>query len=386
MDGYVHPSFIEVARVFGRQLRRTDGGAAVAVYHRGELVVDLWGGRRAGGDPWRSDTLSMCFSSTKGIASTALHILADRGAVDYDAPVADCWPEYGQAGKEQTTVRHVLTHAAGLHKARSLVDRADRMLDWDYMVDALAHAWPAYEPGTRHGYHALTYGWLVGEIVRRVDGRDIATFVADEISAPLKLDGLFIGCPPDERGRVAPLAPMAKPLLRLANARRGSLAGRFTALPATDRVLDALGPRGIEDTLWSVGAMDAAIPAANGFVTARSLAKMYAMLAGGGTVDGQRVLSEGTVAKAGKVHARGRDFVLGLPMGWRLGYHKAFTTRGAPRTAFGHFGFGGSGGWCDPSRDLAMAMVCSRGSGTPVGDARIAYLGTAASVAAARIR
>ncbi|HVU75178.1 MAG TPA: serine hydrolase domain-containing protein [Mycobacteriales bacterium] len=384
MDGYVHPGFVEVARVFERQLRRTDGGAAVAVYHRGELVVDLWGGQRAGGDTWREDTLSMCFSSTKGIASTALHLLADRGRVDYAAPVGEYWPEFARAGKESCTVQHVLTHAAGLHKVRSLIEHSERMLDWDFMVDALANAWPAYEPGTRNGYHALTYGWLVGEIIRRVDGRDITTFVADEIAAPLKLDGLYIGCPPAERDRVAPLAPMAKPLLRLANPRKGGLAERFTNLPATNRVLEALSPQGIEDVLWRVEAMDAAIPAANGFVTARSLAKMYAMIAGGGTVDGLQLLSPETVRKAGTVHGRGRDVVLGMSMGWRLGYHKAFTTRGASPTAFGHFGFGGSGGWCDPARALALAMVCSRGTGTPVGDARIAYLGTAASVSAAR--
>ena len=151
MDGWVHPGFEGVERVFQRQLRRTTGGAAVAVYHRGQLVVDLWGGSRAEQQPWQRDTLAMCFSTTKGVVSTALHLLADRGQISYDAPVAEYWPQFAQRGKGQITVRHVLTHSAGLHRMRTLVDSAQRMLDWEYMVAALEQAEPAYEPGTRHG-------------------------------------------------------------------------------------------------------------------------------------------------------------------------------------------------------------------------------------------
>jgi len=187
MDGWVHPGFEGVERVFQRQLRRTTGGAAVAVYHRGQLVVDLWGGSRAEQQPWQRDTLAMCFSTTKGVVSTALHLLADRGQISYDAPVAEYWPQFAQRGKGQITVRHVLTHSAGLHRMRTLVDSAQRMLDWEYMVAALEQAEPAYEPGTRHGYHALTYGWLAGELVRRVSGRPVARFVADELARPLEV-------------------------------------------------------------------------------------------------------------------------------------------------------------------------------------------------------
>ena len=380
VEGWTHPDFGAVARVFDRQLRRTEGGAALTVYHHGEVVADLWGGlRTTAGDPWEHDTLVMCFSATKGVTSTALHVLADRGQIDYDAPVATYWPEFAQAGKEHITVRHVLTHSAGLHRMRTLVDHAERMLDWDYMVDALARAKPAYAPGTRHGYHGLTYGWLAGELIRRVSGRPIAQFVADELARPLGLDGLYIGCPPEQRGRIAPLAPLASSLGR----RVDEPGGRFPAMvrfPVTRqgrRLVDALLPRGIEDVLWSAGAMDAAIPSANGFFTARSLAKLYAMLAGGGEVDGVRLLSRSTVGQINVAHSRGPDYVLVLPMGWRLGYHQAFTSHGVLRGAFGHFGLGGSGGWADPQRDLALAMVCSRGTGTPMGDRRIGQLGTA---------
>jgi CubicO group peptidase (beta-lactamase class C family) len=377
----VRAGFEDVARVFRRQLRRTTGGAAVAVYHRGELAVDLWGGWRAEGRPWQRDTLAMCFSTTKGVISTALHLLAERGQVEYDAPVAAYWPRFAQGGKESITVRHVLTHSAGLHRMRTLVDHAQRMLDWDYMVAALERA----EPGTRHGYHALTYGWLAGELIRRVSGRPVAVFVQEELARPLRLDGLYVGCPPGQRGRVAPLAPMAAPLGRRLGLRPGAVMGgpigripALLGLPVSPRrFVNALLPRGIEDVLWGPEVVDAEIPAANGFFTARSLAKLYALLAHGGQAGGVRLLSPRTVQQIAVVHSRGPDLVLVLPMGWRLGYHSAFTTRGTVPGAFGHFGFGGSGGWADPRRDVALAMVCNRGSGTPIGDLRMAELGAA---------
>jgi CubicO group peptidase (beta-lactamase class C family) len=393
MQGTATEEFGEVSAVFRRQLRRTSGGAAVAVYHRGRLVVDLWGGQQDEDNPWQRDTLAMCFSTTKGAASTALHVLADRGLVAYDEPVATYWPEFAANGKESLTVRHVLTHSAGLHRLRSLVDSANRMLDWEHMCEALAAARPAYPPGTRHGYHALTYGWLVGEIVRRVSGMPIGEFVRTEIAEPLGLDGLYLRLPESERGRVAELGAMGIPRpqwppLRRVEKEIGRQLGRMvSAMPVpvnTRRLANALAPRGIEELLWGVEIMDAEVPAANGFFTARSLARMYAMLAGRGKLDDVRLLSERTVRRLSEVQSRGPDLVLVLPMDWRLGYHRVLTARGPLPGAFGHFGFGGSGGWADPSRELAVAMVCSRGTGTPVGDVRILELGTAAVRSAER--
>ncbi|MCU0268555.1 MAG: beta-lactamase family protein [Acidimicrobiales bacterium] len=388
IDGYVHPDFAPVATVFRQQLARTTGGASVAIYHRGELVVDLWGGTRTlDGDPWQADTMAMCFSTTKGIASLAVHLLADRGQVHYDAPVAEYWPEFAQNGKEGVTVRHVLTHSAGLHRLRSVIDHAEQMLDWDYMVDALGRAKPAYPPGTANGYHALTYGWLAGEIVRRVSGRPFDQFVQDEIVAPLELDGLYMGCPEDQRHRVAPLAPMGGAYLGPQASRRiekrvgeqFAKLGSLTRFPLnTRRIVNALAPRGVEDVLFDAKAMDASIPAANGFMTARSLARAYGALAGRGTIDGVQLLSPFTVERIAEIQSTRRDLVLVLPMRWRLGYHAVVTSRGFVDEAFGHFGFGGSGGWCDPTRDLAVGMTCNRGTGTPVGDARLVQLGTAA--------
>ena len=393
MDGSARKGYGLVAKVFERQLSRGSGGAAVAVYHRGEPVVDLWGGMRTEDARWQSDTVAMCFSTTKGVASTALHMLADRGLVDYDAAVAEYWPEFAANGKEAVTVRHVLTHSAGLHRIRSIVDRGDRLLDWDHMTDALAAAAPAYEPGTRHGYHALTYGWLVGELVRRVDGRPVEEFVDEEIAQPLGCDGLYIGLPESQRHRVAPLEAISlprpsNPTLRRIEKDIGTRMGKvISALPGTlntRRIANALVPRNAEEALFSEATMDASIPAANGFFTARSLARMYAVIAGGGELDGVRLLSPERVRVMGEVQRRGRDLVLVMPMDWRLGYHRVFTTRGPVRSAFGHFGFGGSGAWADPERDLAVALVCNRGSGTPVGDLRMMELGAAAVRAADR--
>ena len=395
MEGYVHPDFTAVADTFRGQLEHTDGGAAVAVFHRGALVVDLWGGvRTTEGDPWQADTLSMCFSTTKGVTSLALHLQADAGLVDYDAPVATYWPEFAQNGKEGVTVRHVLSHSAGLHRVRSVIESAHHMLDWEHMVEALAKEPPAYEPGTKCGYHAFTYGWLVGEIVRRVTGRPIADVIATDVDQRLGLDGLYLGCPPEQRYRAAELAPMRilpqlpRQIERIGH-EIGKRVGRTLSLVGsplnTRRIANALFPRGMEDMMAGPELMDASIPALNGFFTARALATMYAVLAGGGEVGGVRLLSEETVRRIGEVQNDERDLVLVMPMRWRLGYHRVLGNQGICPDGFGHFGLGGSGAWADPTRDLAIAMTCSRGTGTPVGDIRMMRLSKVAIESADRV-
>jgi CubicO group peptidase (beta-lactamase class C family) len=395
MEGHVHPDFASVAQVFGDQLERTDGGSAVTVMHGGEPVVDLWGGLRTlEGDPWEPDTLAMCFSTTKGVTSLALHLQAEAGLVDYDEPVATYWPEFAQNGKEGVTVRHVLSHSAGLHRVRSVIETAHHMLDWEHMVDALAKERPAYEPGTKCGYHAFTYGWLVGEIVRRVAGRTLAEVITSDVDQRLGLNGLFLGCPPEQRHRVAELGPMRifpalpSPIDRLGT-EIGKQVGRTLSLLGsplnTRRIANALFPRGMEDVMAGPEVMDASIPAANGFFTARALATMYAVLAGGGEVGGVRLLSEETVRRIGEVQNNQRDLVLVMPMRWRLGYHRVLGNNGICPDGFGHFGFGGSGAWADPTRDLAVAMTCTRGTGTPVGDIRMMRLTKVAIECADRV-
>ena len=335
-------------------MARTDGGAAVAVYHRGRLVVDMWGGvRTVDGDPWERDTLAMCWSTTKGVVATCAHVLADRGELDYDERVATYWPEFAQNGKGDITVRQVLSHSAGLHRLGTIIDHGSRILDWEHMTDALARAKPAYQPGTSVGYHALTFGWLVGELVRRISGIPIEKFVQKEIAEPLGLDGLYIGCPPEQRHRVAPLAPMG-PAFKLWSDPIGGFA--FDLLTRTlralrspinpHRMVNAALSRGMEDVIVDPRLLDAAVPAMNGYFDAVSLGGMYAMLAGGGQLGGVRILSEETVRKASEIQNDQRDRVVMMTMQWRLGYHRVPIIHKQLPRGYGHFGFGGSGSFC----------------------------------------
>jgi CubicO group peptidase (beta-lactamase class C family) len=407
LDGFVHPDFTTVADELRRQLQASPGGAAVCVYHRGRCVVDLWGGYRdAAGTPWQRDTMAPSFSTTKGVASTLVHVMVDRGLLEYDAPVARYWPEFGQAGKERITVRHVLAHQSGLYHIRQMIDRADRMLDWGYVVRAIERTPPIHEPGTRTGYHGLTYGYLVGELIQRVTGKRFSQVVREEIAAPLKLDGMYIGAPREALSRAAKLVWPRRSALRILELGFLRVGGRelssIADVPAAwlrdglaligiqldlVSILDALAPRGI--AAFDFGADDTlqvAIPAANGLFTARALGKLYAALACGGTIDGVQLLSHETLAQATAVQAPvARRHVIPFDMRWRLGYHGVLTSRGVPRHAFGHFGFGGSGAWADPSRELAVALVLNSGMGTPFGDFRIARIG-GAGLASARGR
>lgn len=408
VHGFAHPDFQPVADMLARVLAGQPGGAAVCVYHEGECVADLWGGVRDDrGTPWERDTMSPSFSTTKGVAATVLHVLADRGLIDYDARVARYWPGFAQAGKDFITVRQVLSHQSGLYHIRQMVDRADRMLDWEYMIAAIERTPPIHPPGAKTGYHGLTFGYLVGEIVQRVTGTPFPRLVQELIATPLGLDGLYVGAPADQIGRAARLVwPSRGPF---ANGELGisSLTGREIAevleLPASvlhsalgllglefdlQSILDALAPRGISRFDFGADAtLQVAIPAANGLFTARSLARMYAALADDGTLDDVRLLSPRTLATATAIQPppAGR-VVIPFDMRWRLGYHAVLTSRGIPRHGFGHYGFGGSGAWADPRRRLAVAFIVNSGMGTPFGDFRTARIGGAAlaSVAARR--
>jgi len=392
MQGEVHPDFQSVADHL-QEIVADDGrgGGAVAVYQRGEKVVDVWtGAKDAEGAPWEADTIAVSFSTTKGVTATALHMCAERGLVDYDDPVAKHWPEFAQGGKDKITVRQLLCHEAGLYPIRTLIDDASRMYDWEHMIDVLSKAEPVHEPGERNGYHGLTYGWLVGEVVRRVSGRSVGTFVRDEIAEPLGLDGLFIGVPESELPRLATLLGGGGPgLAQLAENRSPEAAGPMAEIAKAmgleidvEAMVDALMPPGDGSWVTSVDMARAEVPAAGGAFTARSLAKMYAALANGGSLDGVTLMSPERVRVASTPQNDRPDIVIVLPMNWRLGYHMAFTDKGIPPHGFGHFGFGGSGGWCDPDTGLAVAFTCNRLGGQAVGDQRMAALGGAAWEAA----
>ncbi len=397
VDGHVHPDFIEVVASF-RGLLDDGGGAALCAYHRGECVVDLWGGvRDERGRPWHSDTMAPSFSTTKGVAATVLHMLVDRGLLDYDDRVAEHWPEFARAGKRDITVRQILSHQSGLYHMRQMIDRAERMLDWEYVIKGIERTWPAHTPGERTGYHGLTFGYLVGEIIQRVTGKPFPQVVQDELAEPLGLDGLHIGAPREVLGRAAELlytsgGPLAAGAERAAAGawldlgsvmRAGktlqSALGYVGVQLDVQSIIDSLAPRGIDSFHFgSHETLRAAIPAANGLFTARSLARVYAALAGGGRLGGVRLMSPQTLARATEIQDAPESLaVIPFDMRWRLGYHGVLTSRGVPRNAFGHFGFGGSGGWADPSRKLSVALVVNSGLGTPFGDLRIVRMGGA---------
>ena len=400
LDGRIHPDFSAVEATLRDQLRNYPGGAAVSVFHRGECVVDLWGGYKdEQGTLWTRDTMAPSFSTTKGVAATLLHIYADRGLIDYDARVSRYWPEFAQAGKAKITERQVLAHQSGLYHIRQMIDHVDRMLDWKYMIRAIEQAKPAHPPGTRTGYHGLTFGFLVGEIIQRVTGKKFSDLVQKEIARPLGLDGLYIGTPAREIPRAATLL-FPETTQRLSRSSLGdrievgaSWLSRLLRRVGVDSDLtslfDALAPRGVSSfDFGSPESLRVAIPAANGLFTARSLAKMYALLANGGEFDGVRLLSAGILEQATTLQApTGKLSVIPFDMRWRLGYHGVATTRGFPRKAFGHFGFGGSGAWADPSRDLSVALIVNSGLGSPFGDLRTARIsGAALASANARAR
>ena len=379
-----------MARSLSRLLPQDgDGGAALCVYHHGECVVDLWGGTRdSAGTPWEEDTIALSWSTTKGILSTLLHVLVDRGLADYDAPVSHYWPEFGQSGKSGITLRHVLCHEAGLYRIRDMVDDARDMFDWNRMVVALESARPVHPPGECHGYHGLTYGWLVGELIQRIGGADLASLLQSELAEPLGLDGLFIGLPQHAQSRCAevmgvggrgPGGPGPN-----GGSQREAILGPFIRRNRTraqaddsnpndfDEIESVFLPPGFDRLDWNSEVMRCArIPSLSGFFSARSLARIYSALACGGRIDGVRLLSEETVAEASRVQSRRPGRVIPMPMDWRLGYHRIPVVRAEAPRAFGHFGIGGSGAWADPDRGLAVALVLNSGLGTPFGDARI---------------
>ncbi|MBP7229915.1 MAG: beta-lactamase family protein [Moraxellaceae bacterium] len=400
LSGFVKPEFTAVADAFYRTLPEGQkaGGAALCVYYRGQPVVDIWAGsRNRQNEAWAADTLSLSFSTTKGIISTLLHQLVDQGAVSYDAPVAHYWPAFAGRDKSNITVRHLLTHEAGLYGIRSLIADASEMRDWEHMLRTMEAASPAHHPGQQNGYHALTYGWLVGGLIEKVTSQPLANTLKELLADPLNLDGCYIGVPDDELERCADLiVPERKPRVESGNVPRKSLMKKASAQMMdaglalvgfdADTFQEAMIPKGMSRFDWNATeTRQAVIPGAGGMFTARSLARIYSALAKNGEYDGGRILSPNSLGAISVVQNTKRGVVIPLPMRWRLGYHRVFTT--GPRTpnAFGHFGYGGSGAWCDPSRELAVGYTVNYGSGSPFGDLRISRINTATINAAERV-
>lgn len=392
LEGIVHPDYADVAAALIRQIPRDRrSGSAVCVYHQGRSVVDIWGGYKdAAGNLWRAETTAPSFSTGKGVLATLLHILVDQGKADYDDPVSQHWPEFGCRGKASITIRQALCHEAGLYRITELISSPAEMLDWARMKALIADAEPVHRPGDGHGYHALTYGWLIGGLIEEISGKPLQRVLQESLVDPLGLDGMFLGMPHNElyrraeltRGLSRPEPP--RPRWRQAvhewvDAGLGAMGvelGEFQA---------ALNPF-TEPFDWNAEAtVQAIIPAANGQFTARSLARMYAMLAGGGELEGVRLLSEERVREIGQIFGRRRDRVLFIPMHWRMGYHRLFAIGVRAPQAFGHFGYGGSGAFCDPERRLAVALTLNSGAGTPMGNRNMPTIARAAIRAVDRL-
>ena len=363
IHGWTARGFGGVREAFAANLEHHgDVGAACCVYVRGRPVVDLWAGFAdlLGGRLWHEDTVQIVFSATKGITAVCANLLAQRGELDLDAPVAAYWPEFAARGKRHVPVRWVLCHKAGLAAVDGDLTLAE-VLAWDPVVAAIAAQAPNWEPGTAHGYHARSYGWIVGEVVRRVTGKTIGRYCAEELAGPLGAD-CWIGLPAAELARCARIIPPGGGF--------GAMSSLIPPDSLTGRVMS--GPAGLfaYDEMWNRPDVRAAeMPSSNGVTNARALARIYAACVG--EVDGVRLLSPRTVAAASAVHAEGPDRVLLLPTRYGAGF--LLSPMLAPACgphAFGHTGAGGSLGFADPEAEMAFGYVTTRMKLELAGDER----------------
>lgn len=375
IDGYVAAGFEGVRDAFAANFdSHGEVGASFCLYHRGEKVVDLWGGVAdpATGRPYEEDTCQLVFSTTKGIVAICANRLIEQGRLDPDARVAEYWPEFAQAGKEDVLVRWLLSHKAGLPVIDGTLS-IEETLAWDPVVEALAAQAPIWEPGTQHGYHATTFGWLVGELIRRVAGRSVGAYVAEEIAGPLGVD-LWVGVPEDRLGQVAPLVPIDLPDNE--NVRMvieqvlgpDSITGKALRTPCPELFGGTEGT--IDLTMFDdPRVLRAEIPAANGVTNARALARVYAACLG--EVDGVRLLSDAQVEKAIERQTSGPDAVMFFETAIGLGFFlsSSFSSYGGPR-GFGHTGTGGSMGFADPDAGIGFGYVMNHLMPNMIGDAR----------------
>lgn len=355
IKGTCDPRFARVKEIFAESFAAgADLGASVCVYWEGQPVVDLWAGftDESRTKPWSKDSLVNVFSTTKGMTALCALRLVEEGLLDLDAPVARYWPEFAAAGKESLPVRFLLNHQAGL-PAISAVMEPDALYDWTAMVEALAAQEPWWEPGTQHGYHAISFGFLVGELVRRITGRSLGTYFREELASPLGLD-FHIGLPPELEDRVValiegPVHESEGPNLMEAIFAEpdGMLAKAFLNPP--------IDPMAVNERAWRA----AEIPAANGHGTAESLARIYSILSTGGELDGVHVLHPDMIERSRTEESYGLDAILPLISRFGVGFAlpPAEEPTGPNPQAFGHAGMGGSYGQADPEYRMGFGYT-----------------------------
>ncbi|MEV6561849.1 serine hydrolase domain-containing protein [Nocardia sp. NPDC051756] len=375
---FVDRRFATLVAEFDRLFRRPgDGGGALAVYLHGEPVVDVWAGYAQPAVPWAHDTVAMAYSTGKGVASTLLHRLAERGRVDYDEPVATYWPAFAAAGKDRITVRELLSHRAGLHRLRGMLPGPyHRFFDDAAVTAALAAAEPDPRRLVTSGYHGITFGHLVAELVRQITGTEFTEVLRTEIAEPLAAEELWFRVPVAERDRIATNFPRLT-VAGMSWENSSRLLGRTRFAAAMDTT-----PKGFADLVSDPRLHDSVMPGLNGVFSARALARVYGALANGGELDGYQLLRPETIELITQRQVFTPDYVLALRVPWALGYHAVpmKPSKADPISAFGHFGLGGSGAFADPATGMSLGFVTNRLGGrlTPLGDARLARLGAVA--------
>lgn len=404
--GYSHPDFRSLRSVVRRCAPASGpGGVAVAVYHRGELVADLaCGTRDRKGRPFEPETLALSMSTGKGVMATLLHLMVDRGLIELDAPVARYWPEFAKNGKGSITIRQAASHRAGLYSIARIIDSAEEMFDWDHMVKVVEDMWPVHTPDTDFGYHAWTGGWIIGEVLQRVTKKRFPELVKECLADPLGLDGLFMGLPESELPRVAQFLIPTFPKMVLRGRPRGVRAQVRRTASTTARwhsklgqFVDAMIPPGLGDVVGDSRWLTSVIPSGNGVFNAHSLARLYGALSLGGAIDGVRLVSASTLAEAAEDQNARIGRVIPFPLRFKVGYMRPVSLGlrfavgkrqfdlGRPNPhAFGHFGFGGSGAWADPERELGVAIVTNCFGGIIPGDVRPVAVATATASCADR--
>ena len=370
ISGFAHPRFAAVRQAFAANFEAgQELGARFALVEAGELVVDLWAGfaDRAQTRPFADDTLTPVFSTTKLLASLLIARAVEAGRLAYDQRVAEVWPEFAAAGKAAITVEQLMSHQAGLP---GFIEPMEPSLwfDWDAICARLAAMAPLWPPGTASGYHPITFGYLAGEVFRRVEGRTMGAALREDLAAPFGLD-LWIGLPDSEHARCAEMQ------------RPGAMADFGEINEATRAAFltswSSAGGRGRDD--WR--RME--IPSANGHATAPALARLMGALAAGGWLDGAQILSPALIAEATRRRISGPDLVLPFTMSWGAGFMRNETLKvwGPGEATFGHSGWGGSCAFADPQRKLAGAYVMNRQSPDLIGDTRARRLIEAAYAA-----
>jgi CubicO group peptidase (beta-lactamase class C family) len=343
----------------GNFAERGEIGSAVCVYHRGSKVVDLWGGHMdaARHVPWQDDTLSIIYSISKSMCALCVHILADRGELDLEAPVATWWPEFAQNGKATVKLRHIISHNCGVCFADAA--KPDDIYHWGAMIRALEVQAPAWPPETKGAYNTVNIGYLAGEVVRRVTGQRIQDFLHDNVCTPLGVE-LWLGVPEDALHRCADIVPNPD----------GNALAAAGSNPDSP-VARAWKPMAIDRNQNSRRFRTAGIPSFGGFAEARALARIYAALGNGGELDGVRLLSPESVARATATQwASEANAMTGLPMTMSMGFWKnmpSFSPMGDSANAFGHLGSGGARAFADPDRGLAVGFLTNfqtEGAGT----------------------